>query len=102
MLPWIVSGELWDRLGPLLPQRERRFRYPGRRPLPDREALCGILYVLHTGISGSTCRSTSVSARTGPSPVDRGRAGSNHHLITDLHGTPLAVLPTGGNRNDVT
>ncbi|WP_435839387.1 IS5 family transposase, partial [Streptomyces anthocyanicus] len=39
---------------------------------------------------------------TGPSPVDRGRAGSKHHLITDGHGTPLAVLLTGGNRNDVT
>ncbi|SOE27224.1 Transposase [Streptomyces sp. OK228] len=50
MSPWIVSDELWDRLEPLLPQRERRFRYPGRRPLPDREVLCGILYVLHTGI----------------------------------------------------
>jgi hypothetical protein len=39
---------------------------------------------------------------TGPSPVDGGRAGSKHHLITDGHGTPLAVLLTGGNRNDVT
>lgn len=48
--PWIVSDELWDHLEPLLPQRERRFRYPGRKPLPDREVLCGILYVLHTGI----------------------------------------------------
>lgn len=41
---------MWDRLEPLLPQRERRFRHPGRKPLPDREVLCGILYVLHTGI----------------------------------------------------
>lgn len=41
-------------------------------------------------------------SHTGPSPVDRGRAGSKHHLITDGHGTPLAVLLTGGNRNDVT
>lgn len=48
--PWIVSVELWDHLEPLLPQRERRFRYPGRKPLPDREVLSGILYVLHTGI----------------------------------------------------
>ena len=39
---------------------------------------------------------------TGPSPVDRGRASSKHHVITDGHGTPLAVLLTGGNRNDVT
>ncbi|SDP69150.1 Putative transposase of IS4/5 family [Streptomyces sp. cf386] len=45
-----MSDELWDRLEPLLPQRERRFRNPGRKPLPDREVLCGILYVLPTGI----------------------------------------------------
>jgi transposase len=38
------------RLEPLLPQRERRFQYPDRKPLQDREVLCGILYVLHTGI----------------------------------------------------
>lgn len=47
---WIVSDELWDRLEPLLPERERRFRHPGRRPLPDRAAPCGIRYVPHTGI----------------------------------------------------
>ncbi len=45
-----MSDELWDRVEPLLPQRERRFRYPDRRPLPDRDVLCGTLYVLHTGI----------------------------------------------------
>ena len=39
---------------------------------------------------------------TGPSPVDRGRLGSKHHLITDAGGLPLAVILTGGNRNDVT
>jgi transposase len=48
--PWVVSHELWDRLELLLPRRERRFRNPGRKPLPDRQVLCGILYVLHTGI----------------------------------------------------
>lgn len=39
---------------------------------------------------------------TGPSPVDRRKLGSKHHLITDAHGTPLAVTLTGGQRNDVT
>src|ERR1700674_4901302 len=65
--PWIVSFELWCLVAPLLPKRERRFRYPGRKRLPDRAALQGILFVLHTGIawrhlplelgfgSGSTC-----------------------------------------------
>ncbi len=41
-------------------------------------------------------------AKVGPSPVDRGRPGSKHHLITDAGGIPLAVTLTGGNRNDVT
>ena len=49
--PWVVSDELWKRIEPLLPKVERRFRYPGRKRLPDREALQGILFVLQTGIS---------------------------------------------------
>jgi transposase len=49
--PWIVSDELWDLVEPLLPRRERRFRYPGRKRLSDRQALQGILFVLHTGIA---------------------------------------------------
>ena len=65
--PWIVSDEFWERVEPLLPRVERRFRYPGRKRLDDRAALQGILFVLHTGIawrhlplelgfgSGSTC-----------------------------------------------
>jgi transposase len=48
--PWVVSDELWELVEPLLPERERRFRYPGRKRLPDRQCLCGILFVLHTGI----------------------------------------------------
>ncbi len=39
---------------------------------------------------------------TGPSPVDRARIGSKHHLLVDAAGLPLAVALTGGNRNDVT
>src|SRR5580693_6427754 len=65
--PWVVSDELWGRIEPLLPRVERRFRYPGRKRLPDRQALQGILFVLYTGIAwrhlppelgfggGSTC-----------------------------------------------
>jgi transposase len=40
--------------------------------------------------------------KTGPSPVDRARRGSKHHLITCGRGSPLAVSLTGGNRNDIT
>ena len=39
---------------------------------------------------------------TGPSPADRTKPGSKHHLITEGHGIPLAVSLTGGNRSDVT
>lgn len=48
--PWEVDDELWAVIEPLLPVRERRFRHPGRRRVPDRQVLCGILFVLHTGI----------------------------------------------------
>jgi transposase len=41
-------------------------------------------------------------ALTGPSPVDRARTGSKHHLLTDSRGIPLAISLTGGQRNDVT
>ena len=41
-------------------------------------------------------------AATGPSPVDRARNGSKHHLLVDATGIPLAWTLTGGNRNDVT
>jgi transposase len=65
--PWVVSDALWERVELLLPSVERRFRFPGRKRLPDRAALQGILFVLYTGIawrhlplelgfgSGSTC-----------------------------------------------
>ena len=39
---------------------------------------------------------------TGPSPVDRARAGSKHHLLVDASGIPLAWTLTGGNRHDIT
>ena len=41
-------------------------------------------------------------SETGPSPVDRARSGSKHHLLVDASGVPLAWTLTGGNRNDVT
>ena len=40
--------------------------------------------------------------QTGPSPVDRSRPGSKHHVIVEAKGIPLAVTLTAANRNDVT
>ncbi|WTS67515.1 IS5 family transposase [Streptomyces sp. NBC_00105] len=153
--PWIVSDELWLLIEPLLPEPAQK-QVEGRPRVPDRQALCGILFVLHTGIqweylpqelgfgSGMTCwrrlaawndagvwdqlhlvllkklriakkldwsravidsshiRAARRGPKSGPSPVDRARPGSKHHLIVDGQGIPLAVSLTGGNRNDVT
>jgi transposase len=65
----LLSDALWQRIEPLLPKpKPRRFRFPGRKPLTNRQALTGILFVLRTGIrwndlpcemgcgSGSACR----------------------------------------------
>jgi transposase len=46
----ILEESLWELIAPLLPPRPRRRRYPGRKPLDDRAALSGILFVLRSGI----------------------------------------------------
>ena len=47
----LVSDELWNVMEPLLPPpKPRRFRHPGRKPIDNRKALTGILFVLKSGI----------------------------------------------------
>lgn len=47
----ILDEELWALMEPLLPApTPRRFRYPGRKPISNKQALTGILFVLRTGI----------------------------------------------------
>lgn len=46
----LVSDELWARVEPLIPKVPRRRRYPGRKRIPDRRVLTGIIFVLITGI----------------------------------------------------
>ena len=46
----LVPDELWEVVEPLIPKVERHYRYPGRRRVPDRQVLTGILFVLKTGI----------------------------------------------------
>jgi transposase len=47
----IVDDDLWGRLEPFLTPKPRRSRFPGRKPLDNRKALTGILFVLKTGIA---------------------------------------------------
>jgi transposase len=58
--------------------------------------------VVARGCRFQSCAGEKGGSETGPSPVDRGRAGSKHHLLVDASGLPLAWSLTGGNRNDVT
>jgi transposase len=47
----ILDDALWELIDPLLPPpKPRRRKYPGRKPLGNREVLTGILFVLKTGI----------------------------------------------------
>jgi transposase len=50
MAKQIVTDELWEVIEPLIPKVKRRHRYPGRKRIPDREVLTGILFVLRSGI----------------------------------------------------
>src|SRR3982074_254495 len=68
MGPALIDDDLWTQIEPLLPRRRSRNRqHAGRKPIPDRAVLTGILFVLRSGIpwkmlpkemgvgSGSTC-----------------------------------------------
>jgi len=47
----ILDDKLWEIIKPLLPlPKKRRRRYPGRKPIDNRKALCAILFVLKTGL----------------------------------------------------
>ena len=47
----IIDDEPWPLIEPLLPAaKPRRPRYPGRKPVRDRAARTGILFVLKTAM----------------------------------------------------
>src|SRR3954468_15459594 len=99
----LVTDPLWERIQPLLPPPpQRRFRFPGRKPIDQRQILTGILFVLKTGTAwddlpaelgcgcGKTCRhylrawhaagvrlrlhALLPAERKGADPIDWGRA----------------------------
>lgn len=53
-------------------------------------------------VDSSSVRAAYGGGSTGPSPVDRSKPGSKHHVITDASGVPLTSSVTAANRNDVT
>ncbi|GAA2737541.1 hypothetical protein GCM10010439_68060 [Actinocorallia aurantiaca] len=105
--PWIVSDGLWEQIEPLLPKVERR-RLRDWHEAGVWDALHQALLVeLHTARQLDWSRAgkrqqpragAQGRPKTGRSPVDRGRVGSKHHVLTNGSGIPLAVSLTGGNR----
>ena len=52
-------------------------------------------------IDSSFVRAAYGGGATGPSPVDRAKPGSKHHVITDANGIPLESSLTAANVNDI-
>jgi transposase len=52
-------------------------------------------------IDSSMVRAAYGGGDTGPSPVDRSKPGSKHHVITDASGIPLVCSVMAANRNDI-
>lgn len=67
-----VRNELWERIRPLLPVVQRRYRWPGRKRMDDRACLNGIVFALATGIGWSGCRSSWATARGCPAGAGYG------------------------------
>jgi transposase len=94
-LPWIVSDELWARIQPLLPVPPRRADHPGRKRLDDRKVLCGILFVLYTGIRWEFLPQ-ELGFGSGMTCWRRLRDWNNAGVWTRLHENLLAELHAAG------
>ena len=80
---WQRDGT-WGRRHAALPERlHQAGRIDGR---PSTRPACGPLW----------------GAKTGPSPTDRGKRGSKHHLMVDAAGVPLAATVSAANAHGVT
>lgn len=97
--PWVAPGDGLASAAGL--DRSRRLASPARR-LAERTAPCGSSGPGRLRRGRVTHQGPQRGDHVGPSPVDRARPGSKHHLIVDRHGTPLAATLTGGNCHDVT
>src|SRR5262245_12758399 len=53
-------------------------------------------------IDASFAKAPGGGEDTGPSPTDRGKSGSKHHVLTDARGIPLNATVTAANVNEVT
>ena len=88
----LLDEELWKVIEPLLPPpKARRKRYPGRKPLENRKALTGILFVLRSGIPWSMLP-TEMGCGSGVTCWRRLRGWQKAGVWKKLHEVLLARL----------
>jgi len=88
----IIDDELWALTEPLPPPpKRRRKKYPGRRPVSDRAALNGILFVFKTGIRWCDL-SVKLGFGSGPTCWRRLRDWQKADVWDRLHDLLLAKL----------
>src|SRR4051795_12591403 len=96
MIEELVPDGLWERIAPLLPPpKPRRYRYPGGRPIDDRAALAGIVFVLGTGITWNQLP-TSLVGCSGVTCWRRLRDWTEAGVWPALHELLLAQLRAAG------
>jgi transposase len=91
----LVPDELWEVVEPLIPKVERRYRYPGRKRVPDRRTLTGILFVLKTGIAWEDLPQ-EMGCGSGVTCWRRLRDWQEHGVWQQLHEALLARLNAAG------
>ena len=95
----LVDDRLWRRIEPLLPPpKRRRRRYPGRKPLNNRNVLTGILFVLKTGIPWEYLP-TELGCGSGMTCWRRLHAWQRAGVWARLHRVLLAQLHTPPTRS---
>jgi putative transposase len=59
---FLISDELWERIAPLIPSREKKVHPLGchRQRIPDRQLLDGIFFVLRTGSQWKALNATGI------------------------------------------
>ena len=83
---WQQAG-VWERL---------------HRVVLDRLGQHDLLDWSRAAVDSVSVRAKRRGELTGPSPTDRGKAGTKYHVLCDRNGLPLHVLATGANAHDST